>query len=168
MRQEIQMLWAWTLFANLYFQCMCADVSLSLLPCKCTIAHMFPPWRYVHLFATREIFTISGAIEIWYVTRPCAYVVHTFCIAPTYFTCSALLHIRVFLKGHFVKKKMFTPPRNWGVPRKIISRRRGWSNKSRGSALTLKVWQNWRRWRRRRQNQRRQWIFVIKVLPLVF
>ena len=63
---------------------------------------------------------------------------------------------------------MFTPPRNWGVPRKIISRRRGWSNKSRGSALTLKVWQNWRRWRRRRQNQRRQWIFVIKVLPLVF
>ena len=33
--------------------------------------------------------------------------------------------IRVFLKGHFVKKKMFTPPRNWGVPRKIISRRRG-------------------------------------------
>ena len=78
------------------------------------------------------------------------------------------MYIKVFLKGHFVKKKMFTPPRNWGVPRKIISRRRDWSNKSRGSALTLKVWQNWRRWRRRRQNQRRQWIFVIKVLPLVF
>ena len=36
-----------------------------------------------------------------------------------------MLYIRVFLKGHFVKKKMFTPPRNWGVPRKIISRRRG-------------------------------------------
>ena len=34
------------------------------------------------------------------------------------------MHTRVFLKGHFVKKKMFTPPRNWGVPRKIISRRR--------------------------------------------
>ena len=27
---------------------------------------------------------------------------------------------RVFFKGHFVKK-MCTPPRNWGVPRKIIS-----------------------------------------------
>ena len=35
---------------------------------------------------------------------------------------------------------MSTPPHNWGVPRKIISRRRGWSNKSRGLALALKVW----------------------------
>ena len=37
---------------------------------------------------------------------------------------------------------MFTPPCNWGLPRKIISRRRGWSDKSWGSALTLKVWWN--------------------------
>ena len=35
---------------------------------------------------------------------------------------------------------MSTPPHNWGVPRKIISRRRGWLNKSRGLALALKVW----------------------------
>jgi len=68
-----------------------------------------------------------------------------------------IMYIRVFLKGHFVKKKMFTPPRNWGVPRKIISRRRGWSDKSWGSALTLKVWWN----RRRRRNRRRQQIFAI-------
>ena len=35
------------------------------------------------------------------------------------------MYIRVFLKGHFEKNKMFTPPHNWGVPGKIISRRRG-------------------------------------------
>ena len=54
---------------------------------------------------------------------------------------------RVFLKGNFVKKwNLHPPPHNWGVPRKIISRRRGWSNKSRGSPWTLKVWQKLTRW----------------------
>ena len=52
-RQEIQMQWVWTLFVNLYFQCMCADVSLSPPLCECTIVHVFPPCRYVRLFATR-------------------------------------------------------------------------------------------------------------------
>ena len=50
-----------------------------------------------------------------------------------------------FSKDTLKKNKMSTPPHNWGVPRKIISRRRGWSNKSRGLALALKVWQNRRR-----------------------
>ena len=45
-----------------------------------------------------------------------------------------------FSKDTLKKNKMSTPPHNWGVPRKIISRRRGWSNKSRGLALALKVW----------------------------
>ena len=38
---------------------------------------------------------------------------------------------------------MCTPPRNWGVPRKFISRRRAPKNKSRGSLLTLEVGQIW-------------------------
>ena len=58
-----------------------------------------------------------------------------------------------FSKDTLKKIKMSTPPHNWGVPRKIISRRKDWSNKSRGSALTLKVWQKTARWR----NQRRRW-----------
>ena len=49
--------------------------------------------------------------------------------------------------GCFIKdtlKKMYTPPGitwwgiHWGVPVKIISRRKAWSNKSRGSPLVLK------------------------------
>ena len=51
-------------------------------------------------------------------------------------------HSRVFQKRHFEKNKMFTPARNWGVPRKFISRRKCWSHKSRGLAKWLKVWQN--------------------------
>ena len=35
---------------------------------------------------------------------------------------------------------MFTPARYWGAPRKSISRRRDWSNKSRGLPKALKVW----------------------------
>ena len=53
------------------------------------------------------------------------------------------IYIRVFQKRHFVKKKMCTPPRNWWVPWKIISRRRAPKNKSRGSLLTLEVGQIW-------------------------
>ena len=63
------------------------------------------------------------------------------------FRCTLDVHCTLgcFSKDTLKKNKMSTPPHNWGVPRKIISRRRGWSNKSRGLALALKVWQNRRR-----------------------
>ena len=55
-----------------------------------------------------------------------------------------------FKKDTLEKNKNPTPVRYWGVPRKNISRRRGWSNKSRGSLKTLEVWQKFTRWRNRR------------------
>ena len=76
------------------------------------------------------------------------------------FLTHGCVYTRVFLKGHFVKKKKFTPPRNWGAPRKNISRRRGWSNKSRGSLKALEVWQNSRR-------RPRQCFWMWKVLFLL-
>ena len=45
-----------------------------------------------------------------------------------------------FIKDTLKKNKNRNPVRNWGVPRKNISRRREWSNKSRGLLNTLKVW----------------------------
>ena len=60
------------------------------------------------------------------------------------------MYTRVFQKRHFKKNKTSTPARNWGVPRKFISRRKCWSHKSRGLAKWLKVWQN----RRRRRDDR--------------
>ena len=50
-----------------------------------------------------------------------------------------------FKKDTLKKNETFTPARNWGVPRKFISRRKCWSHKSRGLAKWLKVWQNRRR-----------------------
>ena len=46
-----------------------------------------------------------------------------------------------FSKDTLKKNKKPNPVRNWGAPRENISRRRGWSNKSRGSLKTLEVWQ---------------------------
>ena len=60
------------------------------------------------------------------------------------------MYTRVFQKRHFEKNKTSTPARNWGVPRKFISRRKCWSHKSRGLAKWLKVWQT----RRRRRDDR--------------
>jgi len=60
------------------------------------------------------------------------------------------MYTRVFQKRHFKKNKTSTPARNWGVPRKFISRRKCWSHKSRGLEKWLKVWQN----RRRRRDDR--------------
>ena len=48
---------------------------------------------------------------------------------------------------------MCTPPRNWGVPGKNISRRRAPKNKSRGSLLTLKVWWKTAQWRNQQRRQ---------------
>ena len=85
---------------------------------KCWISptySKFDLWeRQVHLgFLTPRIYTgvASGVppqitLQYWLVWRTSMYT-------------------RVFLKGHF-EKKMSTPPHNLGVPRKIISRRRGW------------------------------------------
>ena len=46
-----------------------------------------------------------------------------------------------FSKDTLKKNQKPNPVRNWGVPRENISRRRGWSDKSRGSLKTLEVWQ---------------------------
>ena len=59
----------------------------------------------------------------------------------------------MFRKRHFVTKKKCTPPRNWGVPGKNISRRRAPKNKSRGSLLTLKVWWKTAQWRNQQRRQ---------------
>ena len=81
------------------------------------------------------------------------------------FCCRAsMCSLGCFSKDTLKKNKMYNPPHNFWVPRKIISRRRGWSNKSRGSPLTLKVWQHRRRWRIRRRPR----IFVLQVLLLLF
>ena len=85
---------------------------------KCWISptySKFDLWeRQVHLgFLTPRIYTgvASGVppqitLQYWLVWRTSMYT-------------------RVFLIGHF-EKKMSTPPHNLGVPRKIMSRRRGW------------------------------------------
>ena len=65
-----------------------------------------------------------------------------------------------FSKDTLKKNKNPTPARNWGAPRKNISRRRGWSNKSRGSLKALEVWQNSRR-------RPRQCFWMWKVLFLL-
>ena len=70
--------------------------------------------------------------------------IHTLCVQSRKFM-HTVCALGCFSKDTLKKNKMSTPPHNWGVPRKIISRRRGWSNKSRGLALALKVWQNRRR-----------------------
>ena len=49
--------------------------------------------------------------------------------------------LECFSKDTLWKIKKPTPPRNRGIPRENISRRRESTNKSRGSPLTLKVWQ---------------------------
>ena len=94
MRQEIQMQWAWTLFANFSFQCMC-KCELEPLLCKCTI--VFPPWRYVR-------FLLPGKLSRWVdLLRfdTLQDLVHMSCKAPTY---SALLHIwRAALKSGLVQ-----------------------------------------------------------------
>ena len=46
----------------------------------------------------------------------------------------------MFHKRHFEKNKNPNPVRNWGAPRKSISRRRDRSNKSRGLPKALEVW----------------------------
>ena len=58
---------------------------------------------------------------------------------------SSICPIGCFKKDTLKKNEIFTPARNWGVPRKFISRRKRWSHKSRGLAKWLKVWQNRRR-----------------------
>ena len=65
---------------------------------------------------------------------------------------------------------MFTPARYWGAPRKSISRRRDWSNKSRGLPKALKVLKKItpRRNRRRPLNWLRPQNFAEQVLLLVF
>ena len=59
-----------------------------------------------------------------------------------------------FSKDTLKKNKKPNPVRNWGGPRENISRRRGWSDKSRGSPKALEVWKKLtqNRWRRRRRN----------------
>ena len=47
--------------------------------------------------------------------------------------------VECFSKDTLWKIKTFTPPRNRGIPRESISRRRDSTNKCRGSLLTLKV-----------------------------
>ena len=49
--------------------------------------------------------------------------------------------VECFSKDTLWKIKTLTPPRNRGIPRENISRRRDSTNKCRGSLLTLKVWQ---------------------------
>ena len=61
-----------------------------------------------------------------------------------------------FSKDTLKKNKNPTPARNWGAPRKNISRRRGWFNKSRGLLKALEVWQKFTLWRNWRRNQRRR------------
>ena len=75
-----------------------------------------------------------------------------------------------FSKDTLKKNKMFTPARYWGAPRKSISRRRDWSNKSRGLPKALKVWKKItpRRNRRRPLNWLRPQNFAEQVLLLVF
>ena len=58
------------------------------------------------------------------------------CSVVTWLSCT----LGCFIKDTLKKNKNRNPVRNWGVPRKNISRRREWSNKSRGLLNTLKVW----------------------------
>ena len=56
-------------------------------------------------------------------------------------SASISVNSRVFLKRHFEKKiKKNNPVRYWGGPWENISRRRGWSDKSRGPPKALEVW----------------------------
>ena len=49
-----------------------------------------------------------------------------------------------FSKDTLKQKKKTNPVRNWGGPRENIYRRRGWSDKSRGSPKALEVWKKLR------------------------
>ena len=48
--------------------------------------------------------------------------------------------LRCFSKDTLKENKKPNPVRNWGGPRENISRRRGESDKSRGSPKALEVW----------------------------
>ena len=56
-----------------------------------------------------------------------------------------------FSKDTLKENKKPNPVRNWGGPRENISRRRGWSDKSRRSPKALEVWKKLTQNRRRRR-----------------
>ena len=79
-----------------------------------------------------EASDICWGMSIW--------ILNINCCSHHIFVKGCVWRVGCFSKDTLKKNKKPNPVRNWGAPRENISRRREWSNKSRGLLNTLKVW----------------------------
>ena len=90
-----------------------------------------------------EASDICWGMSIW--------ILNINCCSHHIFVKGCVWRVGCFSKDTLKKNKKPNPVRYWGGPRENISRRRGWSDKSRRSPKALEVWKKLTQNRRRRR-----------------